>query len=112
MNFKIIINDKGESIPYRKIVQIPYALAETEVGFSIILENQLELLKLFENYKREEIKIYVNGQMLLISFIDEIHYYCLYDLPNDYTQILKQQNKVQFIFSDMDSFLVFDKINE
>ena len=112
MNFKIIINDKCESITYRKIVQVPYALAETELGVSIVLENQLEILKLFENYEREELKIYVNGQMLLISFMNEAYYYCLYELPNDYIQLIKQKNKVQFIFSDIDFFLVFDKINE
>lgn len=54
----------------------------------------------------------MNGQMLLISFMNEAYYYCLYELPNDYTQLIKQKNKVQFIFSDIDFFLVFDKINE
>ena len=44
--------------------------------------------------------------------MNEAYYYCLYELPNDYTQLIKQKNQVQFIFSDIDFFLVFDKINE
>lgn len=113
MKFEIIINEAGESIPYRKMVQVPYGFVEFEKEHFIVLNNQIEIFNLFEKNEKETIKIYIVGKMLLISFNNCDCYYCLYELAEDYLDSVKKENRVKFIFSNegLDYYLVFDKIN-